>query len=450
MSSTINALSITSFTIDPSFWANAPAGQPNEKAPDTGADTLPPDGSPPPRHQYSPAPANILAQLQKQSGGAQPRQGQGADGTALEARRYGDTSVVTGPGNYLGDTQPQPAPGESDRTQAIVKKYPDGSFTRERDGQVTLFKKVPGGYNVHKPDGSIAFTENPHEQWLDGALQRNSRNGEIILARQAQQAAEQAAREQRQGLGGAVRGVNKALSNLAKTPENLYKSVRDQGLAKTIDDMAVGYLSMPFDIAHAISDKDMQTLTASALAMGLSKVPGRTATGKLGRTAAGTARALERRAGALERTAAKAETLARQPSLRMLKDLEGKTEGGPGRWVKIDRGNIMGLDYQEQITKVDRRAEYKVGGVRFDSYDPVRRVLVDAKDWKGWPPENGNATIWKKWREKTLEEATGQIKAAPNTPIEWVVATQRSANEVKLLFRDEKIKEINVRVVPKD
>jgi len=52
----------------------------------------------------------------------------------------------------------------------------------------------------------------------------------------------------------------------------------------------------------------MQTLTASALALGLRKVPGRTAgklersAGKLEQTAAGAAGALERKAGTLERT----------------------------------------------------------------------------------------------------------------------------------------------------
>ena len=325
MSSTINASSISSFTIDPSFWANAPAGQPNEQAPGTGTDTLPPDGSPPPRTQYSPASANILAQLQKQSGGAQPRQGQGAlaggdGGAAWEARRYGNTSVVTGSDNYFGDTQPQPAPGASDRTQATVKRYSDGSFTREHNGQVTFFKKVPGGYNVYKPDGSVTFTVSPHDKWLSEALERHTKLGKLLKADQDQQAAEQAAREQRRGLGGAVRAINKELSNLAKTPENLYRSVRDQGLAKTIDNAAVSYLTSlaaPFKLANALSEGDMQTAVSEGFAiLGAAKIPGGRTAGKLERTAAG-AGALERKAGTLERVGAKGEMGAAEEAARL-------------------------------------------------------------------------------------------------------------------------------------
>lgn len=124
--------------------------------------------------------------------------------------------------------------------------------------------------------------------------------------------------------------------------------------------------------------------------------------------------------------------------------LRGTSEGGVGSW---ERAPIRsgGVEYQEQICRVERGLEYYVEGVAFDGYDPARNVLLDSKDWRGYPPTDANF-----WEYKTLDEAVRQTNAARAsvTQIEWVVATEQAATAIRRLFDRERI-EINVVVVPK-
>lgn len=124
--------------------------------------------------------------------------------------------------------------------------------------------------------------------------------------------------------------------------------------------------------------------------------------------------------------------------------LRGTSEGGVGSW---ERAPIRsgGVEYQEQICRVERGLEYYVEGVAFDGYDPARNVLLDSKDWRGYPPTDANF-----WEYKTLDEAVRQTNAAraSGTQIEWVVATEQAATAIRRLFDRERI-EINVVVVPK-
>jgi hypothetical protein len=125
--------------------------------------------------------------------------------------------------------------------------------------------------------------------------------------------------------------------------------------------------------------------------------------------------------------------------------LRGTSEGGVGSW---ERAPVRsgGVEYQEQICRVERGLEYYVEGVAFDGYDPARNVLLDSKDWRGYPPADADF-----WIEKTLDEAVRQTIAAraSGTPIEWVVATEQAAKAIRELFKDKPNININVVVVPK-
>nr|WP_244210539.1 T7SS effector LXG polymorphic toxin [Rathayibacter rathayi] len=109
----------------------------------------------------------------------------------------------------------------------------------------------------------------------------------------------------------------------------------------------------------------------------------------------------------------------------------GQTEGGPGIWEKSPK-RTGGIDYQEFITSMERGTEYRVNGVHFDGYDPIRHVLTDAKDWQKYPPIAADF-----WQEGTLTEIKKQVAAAGDTPVEWHFSTEAAKQAVDLLLRDE-------------
>lgn len=106
----------------------------------------------------------------------------------------------------------------------------------------------------------------------------------------------------------------------------------------------------------------------------------------------------------------------------------GLTDGGPGTWAKTPVRS-KGAAYQEFITKMKRGTEYNVEGVDFDGYDPARDVLLDAKDWKGFPPLDEDF-----WHAKTLKEIRGQLAASGDMRIEWHFSTQAAKDAVDELL----------------
>ena len=137
------------------------------------------------------------------------------------------------------------------------------------------------------------------------------------------------------------------------------------------------------------------------------------------------------------------------PPLRPAAQVLGKTEGGPGVWAASPT-RAKGADYQEQISGVVRGVEYDVpfagvasGKVRFDGYDAQRKVLLDAKNWERFPPDNSDF-----WHKGTLREAQAQIEAAKGMPIEWHFSTRESLQVVKLLFREQNISGIKLINTP--
>jgi hypothetical protein len=135
------------------------------------------------------------------------------------------------------------------------------------------------------------------------------------------------------------------------------------------------------------------------------------------------------------------------PNLRDPANTVGSTDGGPGQW-RYSPMRTGGETYQEQVTGVPRGVEYQVNGVWFDGYDATRGVLVDAKDWVGFPPADAGF-----WRPGVTQEARDQLDAASGTGahVEWHVASQAAADALHELFRDDRLlSQIRVIVVSKD
>ncbi|AZZ55546.1 hypothetical protein C7V51_06355 [Rathayibacter iranicus] len=111
----------------------------------------------------------------------------------------------------------------------------------------------------------------------------------------------------------------------------------------------------------------------------------------------------------------------------------GQTEGGPGIWRETQKRN-GGEEYQEFTTRMERGTEYRVNDVDFDGYDPIRNVLIDAKDWQKYPPLKPQF-----WKTKALDDIIKQVKAAGDTPVEWHFSTEAAKQAVDLLLTEEGI-----------
>lgn len=136
--------------------------------------------------------------------------------------------------------------------------------------------------------------------------------------------------------------------------------------------------------------------------------------------------------------------------LRESEQLIGKTEGGPGSW-QLSPKRTGGEVYQEQITGVRRGIEYDVpsdrvpsGKVRFDGFDAERKVLLDAKDWKGYPPKDVDF-----WQKKVSQQANNQLIAAKGIPVEWHFSTQESLFAVRRALDAEQVNGIRLVLTPK-
>jgi RHS repeat-associated protein len=132
---------------------------------------------------------------------------------------------------------------------------------------------------------------------------------------------------------------------------------------------------------------------------------------------------------------------------------EGSTDGGPGQWVRVNRGP-NGADYQETATGVTRGSEYEVNGTKFDGFDNGK--LIDAKDnYKSFLDKNGE---WQDWFRKAktsngksgydslMDEARTQerISQETGTPLEWRVSSPEVQQAIQRSFYEEGI---NIPVV---
>ncbi|WNG50905.1 hypothetical protein F0U60_47335 [Archangium minus] len=116
--------------------------------------------------------------------------------------------------------------------------------------------------------------------------------------------------------------------------------------------------------------------------------------------------------------------------------------GGPGQWVQTNESmSESARSYQAQVTGAPKGYAYRVKrgneDVDFDGFD--QGVLLDAKgpgyaQWINTKLEFfGNF----QGRDKLLDQAERQFVAANGTPIRWIVAEEKLAGALKLLFEKE-------------
>lgn len=140
---------------------------------------------------------------------------------------------------------------------------------------------------------------------------------------------------------------------------------------------------------------------------------------------------------------------ATRGGLRDAQQLVGKSEGGPGTWQASPKRS-GGAEYQEQISGVQRGLEYDVpladapsGKVSFDGFDAERKVLLDAKDWKGYPPKGADF-----WQDGVTKQARDQFEAAGGMPIEWHFSSREGLDAVYTLLETEDITGITLVLTP--
>jgi len=130
----------------------------------------------------------------------------------------------------------------------------------------------------------------------------------------------------------------------------------------------------------------------------------------------------------------------------------GNSDGGPGTW-EHRRTPEKGAEYQQRVTGAPRDVEYVVkvdktimpsGEKKFDGYDPATNTLIDAKDWKDWPP-NGNSEWAKRRRKNVIDSARkdSEIAKSSGSKLEWRVSDPKKAKELSKMFAKENI-DINV------
>ncbi|MFY2560777.1 Tox-REase-5 domain-containing protein [Corallococcus terminator] len=135
---------------------------------------------------------------------------------------------------------------------------------------------------------------------------------------------------------------------------------------------------------------------------------------------------------------------------------QGGPSKGPGQWAPAKESmSPRARRYQEQITGHTSDEAYWVGGVgrdsggvKFDGYE--KRVLLEAKG-PGYANkflDNLKPKIWFEMSgaKSLVEQARRQLRAAKGTgaSIRWLIAEEKTAEAIRLLFQKEKIYGIDV------
>ncbi|WP_257463033.1 restriction endonuclease fold toxin 5 domain-containing protein [Archangium lipolyticum] len=116
--------------------------------------------------------------------------------------------------------------------------------------------------------------------------------------------------------------------------------------------------------------------------------------------------------------------------------------GGPGQWVQTDEYmSESARNYQAQVTGAPKGYAYRVKlgdkEVDFDGFD--QGVLLEAKGpgYTQWINKKLEFFGNFQGRDQLLDQAMRQFKAANGTPIRWIVAEEKLAGALRLLFEKE-------------
>ncbi|MDY7228140.1 Tox-REase-5 domain-containing protein [Hyalangium rubrum] len=129
--------------------------------------------------------------------------------------------------------------------------------------------------------------------------------------------------------------------------------------------------------------------------------------------------------------------------------------GGPGEWVQAGEGmSEQARRYQAQVTGAPEGYVYRVKlgnkDVKFDGFDLGGLIETKATGYAQWITKKLDFLPTFQGREQMLEQAKRQFEAANGTPIRWIVAEEKLARALRLLFEKEglPIEVIHVPPVP--
>lgn len=100
-----------------------------------------------------------------------------------------------------------------------------------------------------------------------------------------------------------------------------------------------------------------------------------------------------------------------------------------------------GLRYQEQISGLPRGFDVQLNGVRFDGCRDSDGTMLEAKG-PGYLGPLGKPTKypWLRMRDEMLKQASRQVAAAGDRPIEWHFAEDGVADFMRTLFAERGFK----------
>ena len=136
---------------------------------------------------------------------------------------------------------------------------------------------------------------------------------------------------------------------------------------------------------------------------------------------------------------------AKGPSVR--EACKPKVSGPAGQWTAVNESmSARAAAYQTQITGKAGQA-YVVDGVRFDGR--ASNVLLDAKG-PGYANfvKDGKFQAWYKGRQRHIDQANSQIRAANGATVHWHVAEPEAMAAFQHLFRQNNITGIRLIHTP--
>ncbi len=127
--------------------------------------------------------------------------------------------------------------------------------------------------------------------------------------------------------------------------------------------------------------------------------------------------------------------------------------GGPGQWVQVDESmSERARNFQAQVTGAREGYAYRIiwgnKEVDFDGFE--QGVLIEAKGpgYAKWIDDDLEFVEFFKGRHQMLEQAKRQFRAARGTPIRWIVAEEKLAGALRLLFERESLPIEVIRIRP--
>ncbi len=123
---------------------------------------------------------------------------------------------------------------------------------------------------------------------------------------------------------------------------------------------------------------------------------------------------------------------------------------GPGQFTRVvESMSDRAARYQSRITGRLPDVGYVANGVKFDGFDDVAGVLLDAKG-PGYASfvRNGRFQPWYRGGDELVDQARRQVGAANGSPIRWHVAEQEAADAMRSLLQRNGIQGINVVHTP--